>query len=75
MTSDPSGISLSLDYWSESTENEFLINLRNDEWDINQDISIDEIKFAILSTPNYKASGPDGIPIEFFKAEIGRAHV
>ena len=70
LASDPSGISLSLDYWSESAENEFLISSRNDEWDINQDISIDEIKFAILSTPNYKASGPDGIPIEFFKAVV-----
>ncbi|OUM56607.1 hypothetical protein PIROE2DRAFT_25324, partial [Piromyces sp. E2] len=28
----------------------------------------EEIKAAILSTPNYKASGPDDIPIEFYKA-------
>jgi len=25
-------------------------------------------KSAILATPNYKASGPDEIPIEFYKA-------
>ena len=36
----------------------------------NGDISIEEIKEAILATPNYKASGPDGIPIEFYKALI-----
>jgi len=50
--------------------NSYLIDFRNEEWDINQDISIDEIKSAILSTPNYKASGPDDIPIEFYKAIV-----
>ena len=40
----------------------------NQEWNINQDISIDEIVQAIESTPNFKASGPDNIPIEFFKS-------
>ena len=43
-------------------------NLTNDI--INQDISIEEIKEAILATPNYKASGPDGIPIEFYKTLV-----
>jgi len=30
-------------------------------WDINQDISIEEIKEAILATPKYNDSGPDEI--------------
>ena len=70
LASDPTGTSTSLDYWSEAPPSEFLIEFRNEEWDINQDISIDEIRSAILSTPNYKASGPDGIPIEFYKALV-----
>jgi len=41
-----------------------------EEWDINQDITVEEITNAILATPNYKASGPDGVPIEFYKALI-----
>jgi len=40
----------------------------NQEWNINQDISIDEIVQAIESIPNFKASGPDNIPIELFKS-------
>jgi len=43
---------------------------RQQEWDINQGISDEEICKAISSTPNFKASGPDGIPMEFFKALI-----
>ena len=70
LASDPSGVSLSLDYWSEPTSNEYCIDFSNEIWDINQDISLDEIQYAIQSTPNYKASGPDGIPIEFYKALI-----
>ena len=31
---------------------------------------MDEIKEAICDTSNYKASDPDGIPIEFYKALI-----
>ena len=64
LSSDPSGVSLSLDFWKNRTPNE----KRYPEWNINQDISIEEIKSAILATPNYKAAGPDGIPIEFYKA-------
>jgi len=48
----------------------FSNSMRHNEWDINQDISIEEIKEAILVTPNYKASSLDGIPIEFYKALI-----
>jgi len=39
-------------------------------WEINQDISDEEFSEAISSTPNYKACGPDSIPMEFFKALI-----
>ena len=43
---------------------------RQQEWDINQGISDEEICKAIFSIPNFKACGPDGIPMEFFKALI-----
>ena len=43
---------------------------RQQEWDINQGISDEEISKAISSTPNFKACDPDGIPMEFFKALI-----
>jgi len=36
------------------------------EWEINQDISDDEINMVISTIPNFKACGPDGIPMEFF---------
>jgi len=70
LASDPTGTSLSVDYWNNLPTNEFLLDFRDNEWDINQDISADEIRSAISSTPNFKASGPDDIPIEFFKALI-----
>jgi len=68
LASDPSGVSLSLDYWENRNSAERFNYHRYPDWTINQDISLDEIKSAILATPNYKASGPDGIPIEFYKA-------
>jgi hypothetical protein len=37
---------------------------------INQGMSGEEIRKAISSTPNFKACGPNGIPMEFFKALI-----
>jgi len=43
---------------------------RQQEWNINQGISDEEICKAISSTPNFKACGPDGILMEFFKALI-----
>ena len=43
---------------------------RQQEWDINQGISDEEIFKAISSTPNFKTCGPDGIPMQFFKALI-----
>ena len=56
--------------WSNKFSNGTIRYTRHNEWDINQDINIEEIREAILATPNYKASGPDGIPIEFYKALI-----
>jgi len=44
--------------------------IRQQEWEINQDISNEEISYAISSTPNFKACDPDGIMMEFFKALI-----
>ena len=70
LASDPSGTSISSNTWINPPQNEFLVEYRDIEWDINQDISADEIRSAISSTPNFKASGPDDIPIEFFKALI-----
>jgi len=70
LASDPSGVSLDLDSWYATPSNSRFILPYNDEWDINQEISIEEIKTAIMNIPNYKASGPDEVPIEFFKALV-----
>ena len=70
LASDTKGHSLSVEYWENSYIPKCLLASDYDEWDINQEISKEEIITAIRSTPNYKASGPDGIPIEFFKAMI-----
>ena len=43
---------------------------RQQKWEINQDISDEEISEAISCTSNFKARGPDGILMEFFKASI-----
>jgi len=44
--------------------------LRQQEWEINQDISDEEISEAISSTPNFKACGSDDIPMKFIKVLI-----
>ena len=67
---DSSGHSLSKDYWIDSDALRNLGSPRQQEWDINQGISNEEICKVISSTPNFKACGPDGIPMEFFKALI-----
>ena len=61
LASDPSGVSLDLESWYERPSKQRFIMNRQDEWPINQDISVDEIIAAISATPNYKASGPDDI--------------
>jgi len=43
---------------------------RQQEWNINQGIRDEEISETISSTLNFKACGPDGIPMEFFKVLI-----
>jgi len=70
LASSHSDINSALIEWYNKFSNGTIRYTRHNEWDINQDISIEEIKEAILATPNYKASGPDGIPIEFYKALI-----
>ena len=59
-----SDINSALIEWSNKFSNGTIRYTRHNDWDINQDISIKEIKEAILATPNYKASGPDGIPTD-----------
>ena len=61
--SDSSGHSLSKDYWKDSDALRNLGRPRQQEWNISQGISDEEISEAISSTPNFKACGPDGIPI------------
>jgi len=68
--SDSSGHSLSKDYWKDSDALRNLGRPRQQEWNISQGISDEEISEAISSTPNFKACGPDGIPMEFFKVLI-----
>ena len=62
-----SDINSALIEWSNKFSNGTIRYKRHNEWDIHQDISIEEIKEAILATPNYKASGPDGILLNFIK--------
>ena len=56
--------------WSNKFSNGTFRYTRHNEWDINQDISIEETKESVLAIPNYKASGPDGISFEFYEALI-----
>ena len=65
-----SGHSLSKDFWKDSNVLRNLGSPRQQERNINQDISDEEINKAISSIPNCKAYGPDEIPMEFFKALI-----
>jgi len=63
--SDSTGHSLNRTYWNyifhSFPYNEF-------SWNINDPISIPEIQNIVLSMKNNKAPGPDGLPIEFYKA-------
>jgi len=65
LPSDSIGHSLNQDYWA----NVFLNNPRNpNTWNINNPISLSDIRNTVLSMKHNKAPGPDGIPIEFYKA-------
>ena len=65
LAADNTGHSLDSKYWADIFRN----NHRNPKtWNINDSISLDEIRNTILSMKNNKAPGPDGIPIEFYKA-------
>jgi len=68
LSSNPSGHSMYKPYWPNPYDKALYNYKKNKVRAINQDISIEEIVSAIESTPNFKASGPDNIPIEFFKA-------
>ena len=68
--SDSSGHSLSKDYQKDSGALRNLGSPRQQEWNINQGIRDEEISETISSTLNFKACGPDGIPMEFFKVLI-----
>ena len=55
-------------------DNEYWVSLfgtnpnNNPTWDINDPITMEEVQNTVLDMNNNKAPGPDGIPIEFFKA-------
>ena len=65
LASDSTGHSLNQDYWA----NVFGNNPRNpNTWNINDPTSLSNIRNTVLSKKRNKAPGPDGIPIEFYKA-------
>ena len=70
LASDFTHRSLYKPFWSNPAWKSFLPIRKHKTWNINQEISREEIQKAILSIPNFKASGPDGIPIEFYKAIV-----
>uniref|UniRef100_A0A8D3BXZ9 Reverse transcriptase domain-containing protein n=1 Tax=Scophthalmus maximus TaxID=52904 RepID=A0A8D3BXZ9_SCOMX len=56
--------------------NEFLTNCRLSTLDVkavqalDAEITLDEIKTAVMQFPNNRASGPDGFKIEFYKSYL-----
>ncbi|KAF0043708.1 hypothetical protein F2P81_005045 [Scophthalmus maximus] len=63
---------------NQETINEFLTNCRLSKLDaeavqaLDVEITLDEIKTAVMQFPNYKPSGPDGFKIEFYKSYLPR---
>ena len=69
---DSSHYSLYKPYWWNPFRKKLWSYFTHSTWPINHEISREEIRDAILSVPNFKASGPDGIPIEFYKAIVSK---
>ena len=65
LASDVTNHSLNREYWEASLTNSEFHNIT---WNINDPITMKEIQETVLHMKNNKAPGPDGIPIEFFKA-------
>jgi len=70
LRSDSSDHSLSKDYWKDFDTQRNLGSPRQQEWDINQGISDEELSEAISSMPNFKTCSSDDIPMEFFEVLI-----
>jgi len=65
LASDVTGHSLSESYWNLTLRN---YDFKEDTWDINDPILLSEIRKSVLEMKKNKAPGPDGIPIEYYKA-------
>ncbi len=65
LASDVTNHSRNRSYWEHTFGN---VPFNQREWEINENITISEIKNVICSMKNNKAPGPDGLPIEFYKA-------
>eukprot|EP00833_Pecoramyces_ruminatium_P010910 jgi/Orpsp1_1/1184942/evm.model.c7180000091668.1 len=65
LASDITSHSLNKDYWEKLFD---VHSSNNRTWNINKPIEMSEIQETVSSMKNNKAPGPDGIPIEFFKA-------
>ena len=63
LASDVTGHSLNSNYWAAVFRNN---HRYTQTWNINDPITISEIRNTVLSMKNNKAPGLDGIPIEFF---------
>jgi len=70
---------LASDVTKHSLDNEYWVSLigtnpnNNPTWNINDPITMEEIQNTVLDMKNNKAPGPDGIPIEFFKAFFSKS--
>ena len=67
------------DATQQSLDNEYWVNLfgtnpnNNPTWNINDPVTMEEIRNIVLDMKNNKAPGPDGIPINFFKAFLSKS--